>query len=188
MLVRKDRRLGTMLTLLENHREVVVIVEAQPKPQLDRRIPYKIIWILSPLILQISHSLRVINMQRRHISRNICRMSEISSKLWMIRECGWEWKHQSEEVTTVVARINGMAMNLNVEVGPCTSNNLTVVTRRARTSMRRDGWTKPRLIGSTTSSRGRTHGLSRAMAMNRAVISSITMRTETSRRSFLGCM
>jgi hypothetical protein len=62
MLVRKDRRLGTMLTLLENHGEVVVVVEAQPKPLLDRRIPHKIIWILSPLILQISHSLPVINM------------------------------------------------------------------------------------------------------------------------------
>jgi hypothetical protein len=28
MLVRKERRLGTALTLLENHREVVVVVEA----------------------------------------------------------------------------------------------------------------------------------------------------------------
>lgn len=31
MLVRKDRRLGATLTLLENHGEVVVVVEARPE-------------------------------------------------------------------------------------------------------------------------------------------------------------
>jgi hypothetical protein len=46
MLMRKKRGLGTTLTLLIENRVVVVIVEARPKPLINRRIFDKLIRIL----------------------------------------------------------------------------------------------------------------------------------------------